>query len=354
MSPILLSRSIADAAPREPRRLGRRSTVKEDRAMPDPLTEADLAHGREATWPSDIPSRGWRDVGMRVFENISRTNMSMIAASLAFFAFLAIPAALTALVALYGLAFDPSAVGNQIAAMKGVIPDDAIGLLSGELTQITSSSSSKLSFALVLSVIIALWSTRSGTSSLMTALNIAYEEQEKRNLLRFYRDALALTLCGIVFAVLAIALVAVLPAVIDLLPLGDDAKLAAAFVRWPVLLLLVAASLAAVYRYAPSREQAKWRWVSWGAAIATVLWLGGSVLFSVYVSHFASYDKSYGSLGAVVALLMWLYVTSFVVLLGAEINAEIEHQTARDSTTGQPKPMGERGAAMADTLGKSR
>jgi membrane protein len=322
--------------------------------MPERLTEADLAHGREATWPSDIPSRGWRDIGMRVFENVSRTNMSMIAAGLAFFAFLAIPSALTALVALYGLAFDPSAVGKQIAAMRGIVPGDAIGLLSGELTQITSSSNSKLSLALVLSVAIALWSTRSATSSLMTALNIAYEEHEKRSLVRFYLDALMLTLGGIVFAVLAIALVAVLPAVISFLPLGDHAKLAAAIVRWPVLLFLVAASLAAVYRYAPSREQAKWRWVSWGAAIATVLWLGGSALFSVYVSHFASYGRSYGSLGAVVALLMWLYVTSFVVLLGAEINAEFEHQTARDSTTGRPKPMGERGATMADTLGKTR
>jgi membrane protein len=322
--------------------------------MPERLTDADLAHGREATWPGDIPSRGWRDIGMRVLENISHTHMSMIAAGLAFFAFLAIPSALTALVALYGLVFDPSAVGRQIAAMKGVIPGDAINLLSGELTEITSSSGSKLSFALVSSVAIALWSTRSGMSSLMTALNIAYKEQEKRNLIRFHLDALVLTLSGVVFAVLAIALVAILPVAIDLLPLGNYARIAAAIVRWPVLLLLVVASLAAIYRYAPCRRQAKWRWVSSGALIATVLWLGGSALFSIYVSHFASFGKSYGSLGAVVALLMWLYLSSFVVLLGAEINAEVEHQTARDSTTGTPKPMGKRGAIMADTLGKSR
>ncbi len=317
-------------------------------------TETDLAHGREATWPSHIPTRGWRDIALRVYENISRTNLSLIAAGLAFFAFLAIPSALTALVALYGLVFDPAAVGTQIEAMKGIIPGDAIGIISGELTRITSSSDSKLSFALAVSVGIALWSARSGAGSLMSALNIAYEESEKRNVFRFYLDALLLTVCGTVFAIVAVALVAVLPAVIALLPLGPYAKIAAAAARWPVLLALVMASLAAIYRYAPCRERARWRWVSWGAGIATVLWLGGSALFSLYVSSFASYEKSYGSLGAVVALLIWLYVTCFVVLLGAAINAEMEHQTARDSTTGAPKPMGERGATMADTLGEMK
>jgi membrane protein len=317
-------------------------------------SEADLAHGREATWPSHIPARGWRDIALRVGENISRTDLSLIAAGLAFFAFLAIPSALTALVALYGLAFDPAAVGRQIAAMKGVVPDDAIGIISNELTQITQSSGSKLSFALALSVIVALWSVRSGTASLIAALNIAYDEREKRGMFRFYLDALTLTVCGTLFVTVAVALVAVLPAVIAFLPLGPFAKFAAAAVRWPALLALVMAALAAVYRYAPSREKARWRWVSWGAAIATVLWLGGSALFSLYVSSFASYEKTYGSLGAVVALLMWLYVSCFVVLLGAEINAEMEHQTARDSTTGAPKPMGERGATMADTLGETK
>lgn len=317
-------------------------------------SEADLAHGREATWPSHIPARGWRDIALRVGENISRTNLSLIAAGLAFFAFLAIPSALTALVALYGLAFDPAAVGRQIAAMKGVVPDAAIGIISDELTQITQSSGSKLSFALALSVIVALWSVRSGTASLIAALNIAYDEREKRGMFRFYLDALTLTACGTLFVTVAVALVAVLPAVIAFLPLGPFAKIAAAAVRWPALLALVMAALAAIYRYAPSRAKARWRWVSWGAAIATVLWLGGSALFSLYVSSFASYEKTYGSLGAVVALLMWLYVSCFVVLLGAEINAEMEHQTARDSTTGAPKPMGERGATMADTLGETK
>ena len=314
----------------------------------------DKAHGRHAEWPSEIPSHGWWDILKRVMDDLSRTNVSLVAAGLAFFAFLAIPAALTSLVALYGLVFDPAAVGNQIDEMKGIIPSEAIGIVSNILTSITMSSSSKLGTAFIISLLLALWSIRSGTASLMTAVNVAYEEQEKRGFIWFNIHALALTLSATIFTVLALALVAVLPAVIDFFPLGSYGKLVASIVRWPVLAGLVMVSLSATYRFAPSRAPAKWRWVSWGAAAATVLWLVGSILFSLYVSKIAAYDKTYGSLGAVVALLMWLYLTCYVVLVGAELNAEIEHQTARDSTTGEPLPMGKRGATMADTLGEFR
>jgi membrane protein len=184
----------------------------------------------------------------------------------------------------------------------------------------------------------------------IAAINIAYEEEEKRSFIKFQVAALGLTLAAVVFAVIALALVAVLPAIIDLLPFGEVGKLIASIVRWPVLILLMMAALAAVYRYAPCRAEPKWRWVSWGAAVATLLWGIGSALFSIYVSQFASYDKSYGSLGAVVVLLMWLYLSSFVVLVGAELNAELEHQTERDSTTGRPKRLGQRDARMADTV----
>lgn len=310
--------------------------------------------GRRAERPTDIPRRGWWDILLRVNDKISRTNASLIAAGLAFYAFLAIPSALSALVALYGLVFNPAQVGQQISAMQGVMPGEAIKLVSQELTTITSSSNSKLGLALAFSVLIALWSARSGASSLISALNIAYEETEKRSFIRFQLDAFAMTVAITLFAILALALIAFLPAVIGLLPLGSFDKLLAQVVRWPILIVLVMLSLAAIYRFAPSREQAKWRWVSPGAVVATVLWLLGSALFSVYVSNFASYDKTYGSLGAVVVLLMWLYVTSFVIILGAALNAEIEHQTARDSTTGTPLPLGRRGAVMADTVGEKR
>jgi membrane protein len=309
--------------------------------------------GRRAQWPSSIPLRGWRDIGIRVWRDVLRTNMFLTAGGLAFFAFLAIPSALSGLVALYGLIFDPSAVSRQIAAMEGLLPQEAIKLLSDQLTTITASSNSRLSVAFAISLVIALVSARSGTASLMTALDIAYDENEKRSLVRFELEALALTLAVTVFAIIALVLIAVVPAVLQLLSFGGYSKTVAAIIRWPILILLIAVALAAIYRFAPSREEPKWRWVTWGAAIATALWLGGSALFSLYVADFASYNKTYGSLGAVVVLLMWLYVSAFAVLLGAEINAEIEHQTERDSTTGPAEPMGRRGAVMADTLGET-
>ncbi|MGH7087484.1 MAG: YihY/virulence factor BrkB family protein [Stellaceae bacterium] len=314
----------------------------------------DRGRGRHAERPSEISRRGWWDIVMRLKENISRTNMSLVAAGLAFYAFLAIPSALTALVALYGLIFNPAEVSSQINSLHGLMPPEAMKLVSTQLTTVTSSSHSTLGIALVLSILVALWSARSGTASLMTALNISYAEEEKRGFIRFQLEALALTLGVTLFALLSIALIAVLPAAIGFLPLGDFGKTLASAVRWPLLLVLVVFGFAALYRFAPSRERAKWRWISPGAIAATVLWLGGSALFSVYVASFASYDKTYGSLGAVVVLMMWLYLTSFAIMLGAGLNAEIEHQTTRDSTTGAPRPMGERGARMADTVGEKR
>jgi membrane protein len=291
---------------------------------------------------------------MRVKDEISRTNLSLIAAGVAFYAFLAIPSAFAALIALYGLAFDPAEVGRQVQGMRGVLPAEAIKLLSAQLQDLTSHSSATLGIGFAVSLGIALWSARSATSSMIAALNIAYGEQEKRGLFRLQFAALGLTAGGVLFAVVSLALVAVLPAVLDLLPLEELSKTLASVIRWPVLLALVMVAMAALYRFAPCREEPRWRWVSWGAVAATMLWLIGSALFSLYVGEFASYDKSYGSLGAVVVLLMWLYLSIFALLFGAKLNAEIEHQTARDSTTGRPLPMGRRGARMADTLGATQ
>lgn len=315
--------------------------------QPDP-------RGRRAAWPSEVPWRGWWDILKRIGASISRTNAMLIAAGVGFYAFLAIPSAFTAIVSLYGLAFDPGDVGRQIEGMHGVMPEAAINLLSDQLQSLTSRPRSALGIGLVISLAIALWSARSATASMISAINIAYGEEEKRSIITFQFVALALTIGGIVFAILAIALVAVLPAILGLLPLGDAGKTITSAVRWPILVVLLMAGLAVIYRFAPSREQAKWRWVSWGAVVATILWIVGSALFSIYVGEFASYDKAYGSLGAVVVLLMWLYLSAFAVLLGAAFNAELEHQTARDSTDGTPQPMGRRGAVMADTLGKAQ
>ncbi|HJU17091.1 MAG TPA: YihY/virulence factor BrkB family protein [Stellaceae bacterium] len=318
----------------------------------DDGTPAEDGHGRSAARPSEIPRRGWRDILKRAATGVSEKNLSLASAGAAFYAFLAIPSALTALVALYGLVFNPADVGKQVAAMQGMMPHEAIGLISTQLKSVTSHSAQTLGISFVISILVALWGAMSGTTSMMSALNMAYGEEEKRSLVKYYLTALALTVAAIVFVVIALALVAVLPAVLGMLPFGGFSQWLATVVRWPVLIVLVLLALAALFRYAPSRDEPKWRWVSWGAVAAAILWVIGSVLFSLYVGQFATYNKTYGSLGAVVVLMMWLYVSSFAVLLGAELNAEIEHQTARDSTVGPERPMGERGAQMADTLGR--
>ncbi len=310
----------------------------------------DEGRGHGAETPRQIPARGWRDILLRVKDRIGRDNISIIAAGVAFYTFLAIPSALTALVALYGLVFDPGDVQRQVSSMQGIVPGEASKLISDQLNTVAASSRSKLGIGLAIAILVALWGARSGMSTLITALNISYMQQEKRGFIRFQATALGLTAGGIAFAVLALALIAVLPAIIGFLPLGSLGKTLAAVLRWPILLLMVIVGLAALYRFAPCRSEPRWQWVSWGAAIATVLWIIGSALFSVYVGQFASYNKTYGSLGAVVVLLMWLYLSVFAVLLGAELNAEMEHQTERDTTTGKEEPMGERGAQVADTV----
>lgn len=309
--------------------------------------------GRLADTPQQINAPGWRDILARVFADISNDNVSLMAAGIAFYALLSVAPAFTALVALYGLIADPAAVQAQVASLEGVLPPEARALVSDQLTAIVQAHTSSLSVGFVISMLLSLWSANSGTSALISALNVAYGENEKRNLLRYYGGALLLTFCGIIFGLVSLVLVAIIPAVIGWLPLGEVGRWLVGVLRWPLLLILFAAGLSVVYRYAPSRTEARWSWVSWGAGLATLLWIAGSVLFSLYVDRFATYNKVYGSLGAVVVLLMWLWLSAYAVLLGAELNAEMEHQTAKDTTRRPEKPMGKRGAFVADTLARS-
>jgi membrane protein len=211
--------------------------------------------------------------------------------------------------------------------MEGMVPAEARRLIADQLTHIVHGGNSKLGTGLVLSLAIGLWSANWGTSALMSALNVAYAEEERRSLLRYYASSLLLTGALIIFGIASLLLVAVIPAIIGLLPLGDFDKALVSWARWPVLIVLFSFGLAFIYRYAPCRREPRWHWVSWGALAATILWIGGSALFSLYVGAFASYDKTYGSLGAVAVLLMWLYLSAFAVLLGGKLNAETEHRT---------------------------
>jgi membrane protein len=293
--------------------------------------------GEGATKPTEIPKRGWWAILKRTWAQMSEDNVSMLAGGVAFFAMLSIFPALTALVSLYGLVADPRTVEQQVAAMGTVLPPEALQIISGWLHNLVQQPTQKFGISLIVSVALALWSARAGTGMLMTALNICYGEKETRNFFWFNLQALALTLGLVLFGILALVFVAVVPAVLNLLPLPDSWKTGLALARWPILAILVTVVLAAIYRYAPDRADPKWRWVTTGSAVATVLWIAASV-------------ETYGSLGAVIILLFWFYITSYVILAGGELNAEIERQTARDTTTEPEKPMGRRGARMADTV----
>ena len=308
--------------------------------------------GHRAKTPSDIPKAGWWSILKRVYNSTNEKNLSVLAAGVAFYGLLSLFPALVVLVAIYGIFADPQTVQHEINALRGIIPAEAQNVITTYLKSLVSSSNSKLGFSLVLGLIIALWSARSGTVTLMEALNITYEEEEKRGIVKFQVVAFGMTLAAIAFAIIALVLIAAIPALVEFLPFGKFVKIVGVILPWPILIGIMVFALAATYRFAPSRQDAKWRWVTWGSIVATALWILASVLFSVYVANFGSYDKAFGSLGAVVVLLTWFYISAYAVLIGACLNAEMERQTARDTTTGAEQPMGSRGARMADTVAR--
>jgi membrane protein len=313
----------------------------------------DDGRGRTAVRPWDIPFEGWRDIAHRVWGDLQQHNMSFVAAGVAFFVLLALFPALGAIVGIYGLVADPADVAEEAGVLRTVLPPDALNILVNQLNQIASHAAGTLSLSVAIGLLIAIWSTSRGISSIITALNIVYNQQEHRSFFRLTLLSLKLTLGVILFAVVALGLIVGLPAVFNLFGLGGLIKALLNLLAWPLLGFLFILGLAVIYHYGPCRDEPQWEWVTPGAVLATVLWLIGSGLFSYYVANFGSYDQTYGSVGAAVVLLTWVYLTSYVVLLGGEVNAELEHQTAQDTTVGQPEPMGERGAYVADTLGRS-
>jgi membrane protein len=310
--------------------------------------------GREAGTPRDIPARGWKDILWRVKDQIKEDRLSIIAAGVAFYGLLAVFPGLIALVAIYGLAFDPAQVEQQVGALRGVLPPQAAEVLLGQLHDLTTTDSAALGFGAVAGILLALWSASAGMRTLMEALNVAYDEDEKRGIIAFYGTALLLTLGAIFGTVIALSLVVAMPVALNFLGLGDALKWLISIGGVVILVITVMLGLAITYRFGPSRKTPQWRWVSWGAVIATLLWIVGSVLFSIYVTRFGNYNETYGSVGAIVILLMWFLLSSYAVLIGAELNAEMERQTRKDTTSGGEKPMGGRGAYAADTVGESK
>jgi membrane protein len=308
------------------------------------------SHGQEAETPTQIPPRGWWQVVRRAFKESSDDHVPMLAGGVAYFAFLAIFPALIAAITLYGLIADPAEVADQVRSLAGMLPQETQPLIVNQLNALVSTSGGALGVGLVVSLLAALWSASSATGNLIQAVNLAYDEEETRGFLKLRGIALLLTLGAIVFVLVTLTLVAVVPPLLDALPIGTAGRVVAQVVRWVLLLAMVITALAVVYRVAPDRDAPRFGWVSVGALVAAVLWLIGSALFSVYVNYFGSYNKTYGALAGVVVLMLWLYLTSYIVLLGAEINAEAERQTRRDTTTGEPRPLGERQAVAADQV----
>lgn len=315
-------------------------------------SRGDAGRGREATQPSDIPKRGWKDILLRTKQEQSRDYISLVAAGVAFYALLAIFPALAAAISIYGLVADPADIARHMESVMSVMPAEGAQILEGQLQNLASHPAEGLSIGVAIGILLALWSAAKGMKALMQGLNIAYEEDEKRGFIKLNAVALALTAAGIVFGIVTLSLIAGLPAALNVLNISGVVATVATVLSWVVLLGVIMAGLAVIYRYGPSRDEPQWRWVSWGAGVGTTLWLVGSILFSVYVANFGSYGKTYGSFGAVVILMMWFWLSAYAVLIGAELNSEMEHQTRADTTAGRPQPMGHRDATVADTLGK--
>jgi membrane protein len=323
--------------------------------LPDDLARAhEPGRGREANTPKQIPARGWKDIFWRMFWGISEDRILSTSGGVAFFALLAVFPAIATIVSLYGLFADASTIRGHLSLLAGILPGGVLDLLGEQIALITTQGSDTLSLAFVVGFLVALWSANSGVAALFDALNVVYGEKEKRSLLRFYATTFLLTLGMIGFIILAITAVVVAPVVLTFMGFVTPAERLLAILRWPILLVVVGLWLAVIYRYGPSRRDPKWRWVTWGSATASILWLTASILFSWYVANFDSYNKTYGSLGAGVGFMVWIWLSVVIVLLGADLNAEMEHQTARDSTEGAPKPLGARGATMADHVGAAQ
>lgn len=295
-----------------------------------PDSEGD--RGRAAERPSDLTVQAWRDILVRTKDAAKADNVALLAAGVAFFALLSMVPAMIATVSIYGLVADPSDIERQVSQLTEALPEEARALITQQLGDVVRSSSSGLSFAAIGGVAIALWTASSGMKHLVRAVNVAYDEPARDSFVKTRGLALALALGAIAFAIVALGLVAVLPAALSEVGLGSVARVAMNLLRWPLLFLAMITGLAVLYRLAPNRAGSQWRWVSWGAVLATTGWVVASILFSIYTANFGNYNETYGSLGAVVLLLLWLFLTALFVILGAEINSEMERQTTRDTT----------------------
>lgn len=308
--------------------------------------------GRRAAAPTQFSWAAWWRILKRVYAEVNDDRVMLIAAGATYYLLLALFPALAAFVSLYGFVADPSTIAEHVAFLGGLLPRGGLDLIKSQLDALAAQNESALSIGFATGLAIALWSANSGVKTLFDAMNIAYDETEKRGFFALNLWSLMFTLGAIVVGILLIVSVGVVPALLALLRLDGWTEAIISFGRWPVMLVFVWFGITLIYRYGPSRERAKWRWLTWGSALATLVWIAVSIGFSFYLQNFADYNATYGSLGAVIGFMIWVWLSVMILIVGAELNAEMEHQTAVDSTTGPPRPMGARGAHMADHVAK--
>jgi len=316
----------------------------------DPAREA--GPGRLADTPSEIPPRGWWDISLRIYRNFSDHRLLALAAGITYYNLLAIFPALAALVAIYGLFSNPATISAHLDQISGVVPQGGLDIARDQLTRVASKGSQTLGWTFLAGLAVSLWSANAAMKSMFDALNVVHGETEKRGLIKLNAVSLGFTVVGILFVLIAIAGVVALPIALNYLGLSRVANMVLRIGRWPALFVLIAVVLSVIYRFGPSREAPRWRWITWGSSFATVLWLLASGLFSWYTANFGTYNETYGSLGAVIGFMVWMWISAIAILLGAELDAEMEHQTARDTTTGGERPLGARGARVAATIGE--
>jgi membrane protein len=332
---------------REPTRPHRRKAGEQDQQASEP------GRGRSATTPSEIPARGWKDILVRVYREIGDDRVVAIAAGVTFYVLLAIFPAIAAFVAIYGLFADPQTVASHLDKAAGFLPGGAVEIVGDQVKRVSEQGNRTLGLASLLGLAVSLWSANAGIKALVDALNIVYDENEKRGFIKLNLVSLTFTISIIAFMLLALAAIVILPVVLEYVGLGAAIEIGIKLLRWPLLLVVIGVGIACLYRYGPSRDKPQWRWITWGSAFAAVTWLVASLLFSWYAANFGSYNKTYGSLGAAIGFMTWIWLSTIVILVGAEIDAEMEHQTAKDTTEGPPRPLGRRGATVADTVGEA-
>jgi membrane protein len=310
--------------------------------------------GRGARYPWEIPFEGWKDILWRTYAQVNEDRLLLVAAGVVFYAVLAIFPAISAFVSIYGLFTDSATVTQHLSLLSQVVPEAAFGPIEEQVRRVAGSSNTGLGVTFLASLAFALWSANAGMKGLVDALNVAYDEEEKRSFIKLTLVSFALTIGAMISGLVAIGAVVVFPVATSILGIDSASEAIVSALRWPILFVALLVGLSVLYRFAPSRTEPRWQWVSLGGLVAAALFLAGSAALSFYFSRFADYTATYGSLAAAVGLMMWLWLSIIVVLLGAELNSETEHQTARDSTIGPEKPLGTRGAVVADTVGAAQ